>query len=162
MVEKAPSTIQTDVGDLLDEGRWSRFAEGSAAAGVGSTLSLSVLDRAGQLIGSINLHASTVGAFTGLHDALAEALGASAAGAIANADMAFTSRDRAIAHQPSSGPVRNRDRRGISVRKVQRADHQVAATALQVRSPRRSERGIGGTRADAPPRSHCAKRTSAA
>jgi len=96
VVENASTSIQTDVDDLLDEGRWSVFAMASAAAGVASTLSLSVLDRADQMIGSINLYASTAGAFTGLHDALADALGASAKGVITNADMAFTSRDRAV------------------------------------------------------------------
>lgn len=96
VVDEAPTSIQTDIDDLLDEGRWSMFAKASAAAGVASTLSLSVLDGAGQLIGSINLYASTADAFTGLHHELADALGASAAGVITNADMAFVSRDRAV------------------------------------------------------------------
>lgn len=96
VIENAPASIQTDVHELLDEGRWSLFAKASSAVGVSSTLSLSVIDRAGQALGSINLYASTASAFTGLHDALADALGASAEGVITNADMAFTSRDRAI------------------------------------------------------------------
>lgn len=95
-VEKPTATIQTDVSDLLDEGRWSLFARTSAAAGVASTLSLSILDGAERLVGGINMYASTAGAFTGRHVALADALGATAEGAISNADLAFTSRVRAI------------------------------------------------------------------
>jgi len=83
-----------DVEDLLDEERWALFARASAATGVASTLSLPVVDH-DRVVGGINLYASSADAFSGHHRDLATALGASAVGAVANADMAFESRHRA-------------------------------------------------------------------
>jgi GAF domain-containing protein len=83
-----------DIPDLLDEQRWSAFALASAAQGVRSTLSLPVLHR-GNLIGGINLYAASTGAFHGKHEALAAALGATAEGAMSDADLDFRSRDLA-------------------------------------------------------------------
>jgi hypothetical protein len=45
-----------------------------------------------RVIGSINLYAATPDAFAGHHEALAEALGASARHAITNADLSFSTR----------------------------------------------------------------------
>jgi GAF domain-containing protein len=77
--------------DLLDEGRWQLFARASAAAGIGSTLTLPIKDD-GTVVGSLNLYASTPTAFDGWHEVLAEAVGASAIDAITNADLSFRSR----------------------------------------------------------------------
>jgi GAF domain-containing protein len=52
-------------------------------------------DSHGRLIGGINLYASTPDAFTGLHDAVADAVGGMAASAVTDADLGFASRERA-------------------------------------------------------------------
>jgi hypothetical protein len=49
------------------------------------------------VVGTINLYAASRRAFVGHHDALAEVFGAWAAGAIANADLSFTTRKAAQA-----------------------------------------------------------------
>ena len=85
---------EESVPDMLDEERWQLFARASAAAGVASTLSLPILAD-GRVMGGINLYASTTQAFVGHHQELADALGASAVGAVTNADLAFHSRERA-------------------------------------------------------------------
>jgi GAF domain-containing protein len=85
---------EESIPDLLDEDRWALFARASACAGVASSLSLPVLDR-GRVVGGINLYASSTEAFTGHHRDLASALGASAAGAVTHADLAFDSRHSA-------------------------------------------------------------------
>jgi GAF domain-containing protein len=94
-VAEPGTVIEAHVDDLLDEGRWTLFARSSAAAGVSSTLSMSTIDDQGRVVGGINLYASTADAFTGHHEALAHALGASAATVITNADLGFLSRERA-------------------------------------------------------------------
>ena len=58
------------------------------------TLSLPIFSD-GQVIGGINLYASTANAFTGHHDQLADALGASASEVVTNADLSFATRLRA-------------------------------------------------------------------
>lgn len=88
-------SIETDVSDLLDEDRWSLFARASAAAGVASTLSLPVM-RGGRVVGGVNLYAGTVDAFHGRHDSMAEAVGASAEHAVADADLSFRTRTLAV------------------------------------------------------------------
>ena len=108
-VANGEATLDLDTADLLDEGRWTAFARTSAAHGVRSTLSLPVLHD-GRLIGGINLYAAAPGAFAGLHDALAVALGASAAGAVADADLGFDTRARAVAT-----PVAMAEARSIEV-----------------------------------------------
>jgi len=87
--------VETDVSDLLDEDRWSLFARASAAAGVASTLSLPVM-RGGRVVGGVNLYAASVDAFHGRHDSMAEALGASAEHAVADADLPFRTRSQAV------------------------------------------------------------------
>jgi GAF domain-containing protein len=79
---------------LMDEDRWALFARASAAVGVASSLSLPVVEQ-GRVVGGINLYASSSEAFEGRHGALAAALGASAVGAVTNADLDFESRRRA-------------------------------------------------------------------
>jgi GAF domain-containing protein len=96
-VDHPQSPIEADMQDPLDEDRWSLFASASAAAGVAATLSMSLLDAAGQVTGGINLYASTRGAFSGRHEMLANTLGASAEGIVADADLGFTTREQARA-----------------------------------------------------------------
>ena len=80
--------------DPLDEDAWASLARASAADGVASSLTLPLVDD-DRVIGGINLYASSPDAFAGHHRDLAVALGASAAGAVANADLSFESRRRA-------------------------------------------------------------------
>lgn len=87
-------TIETDVADLLDEGRWALFARGSAEAGIASTLSLPLMTD-GRIVGGVNLYGATADAFHDRHGAMAAALGASAADAVTNADLSFRTRDQA-------------------------------------------------------------------
>ena len=89
--------------DVLDEERWRLFSEATAARGVRSTLTLPV-DGDGQVTGTVNLYAASSGAFAGRHEELARIFGAWAAGAIANADLSFTTRREARA-----APARARD-----------------------------------------------------
>lgn len=79
---------------LLDEAGWHRFARATAAHMIASTLSLPILDD-GRVVGTVHLYASSAHAFTGLHDELAVIFGAWAPGAITNADLSFSTRDRA-------------------------------------------------------------------
>ena len=72
----------------------ARSTRASAAAGVASSLSLPIIDH-DRVVGGINLYASSSDAFSGHHRDLADALGASAAGAVANADLSFETRRRA-------------------------------------------------------------------
>ena len=104
----AAETLDLDVQDLLDEGRWSAFAQTSAAHGVRSTLSLPIL-REQRLVGGINLYAADPDAFHGKHEALAAALGASAEGAVADADLEFASRARAVGTPGAMADLRTVD-----------------------------------------------------
>ncbi len=100
----------TDLGEAaLDEGWWAEMARSRAWAGIASTVSLPVVDH-GRVVLTIDLYASTAHAFHGRLDALAEALGASQAGAVTNADLGFDSRRRA-----EEAPGRLRDQRVIDV-----------------------------------------------
>jgi GAF domain-containing protein len=100
VTEAREDVVEFAMDDPLHEGRWLLFAQASAAIGVASSLSLPILED-GRVIGGINLYASTSDAFTCHHDELAEALGASASGAVTNADLSFSTRleaTRASAH----------------------------------------------------------------
>ncbi len=88
--------LETDPNDPLDEEHWRLFAEVGAAAGVGSTLSLPVYQN-GQLVGGLNLYGATPDAFHGHLDALADLVGADGLEAVSNADLSFSSRQRARA-----------------------------------------------------------------
>lgn len=82
--------------ELLDEDQWRMYAQASAAAGVRSSLTLPILDPDGAVIGTVNLYAATPTAFVGHHHELAQALHASAAEAVTNADLSFTTRLAAL------------------------------------------------------------------
>ena len=77
--------------DLLDEGAWQAFASATAAAGIGSTLTLPILVDA-RVIGTVNLYAASEGAFRGHHRELAEIFSAWVPGAVSNADLSFRTR----------------------------------------------------------------------
>jgi GAF domain-containing protein len=107
-VANGSDVLDVEIPDLLDEGRWSAFARTSAAHGVRSTLSLPIV-RKGELLGGVNLYAADPHAFEGRHEALALALGASAVGAVADADLEFTSRTRAIQTPAAMADLRTVD-----------------------------------------------------
>lgn len=87
--------LEVRIDDLLDEGRWLLFAQLSAAVGVASSLSLP-LTIDGEVVGGVNLYASTPDAFEGRHEAVATVVGSSAEWAVTNADLSFASRLRAV------------------------------------------------------------------
>ena len=80
--------LEVDVDDLLDEDRWLLYAQASAAAGVGSSLSLPIMGDT-HVLGGVNLYAATSRAFAGKHQAIAEAVGSEAKLAVGNADLSF-------------------------------------------------------------------------
>jgi GAF domain-containing protein len=88
---EAQSALEVDTEDPADEDRWQMYAQASAASGVASSLTLPIIRERG-VIGSVNLYAATPAAFAGHHEELAQALGASAEGAIVNADLSFSTR----------------------------------------------------------------------
>ncbi len=92
---------------VLDESRWRLFAEATAARCVRSTLTLPVLSD-DRVRCTVNLYAASARAFVGFHDQLAEVFGAWAHGAVANADLSFTTRKQAQA-----APRRVRDQQVI-------------------------------------------------
>ena len=83
-------------GDAVDEQTWHLFSLATAAHGVRSTLTLPVL-AAGEIVGTINMYAATRNAFVGHHEQLADLFGAWAEGAVANADLSFSTRQDAAA-----------------------------------------------------------------
>lgn len=93
----------------LDEEQWAQMARVESAAGVASSLSMPMLDH-GRVVGGITLYASSPHAFEGRHAELAAALGASADGAVTNADLGFDARRRAEA-----APRRVRDDQVVDV-----------------------------------------------
>ena len=88
--EARPVAFSED--DVLDEGLWHLFARGTAAAAVASTLTLPIVVDDDDVIGSVNLYASSPDAFEGKHQEVARVLGAWPEGAIVNADLDFTTR----------------------------------------------------------------------
>ena len=95
---RSTSGLTVETGDLglLDEDRWSLFSRSSAAAGVQSTLSLSISDGR-SVVGGINLYAGVPNAFEGHVDALASTFHAEALSAVKDADLAFSTRLSAAA-----------------------------------------------------------------
>jgi transcriptional regulator with GAF, ATPase, and Fis domain len=91
---KAERVLAYEQAELLSEEEWQLFAHATAAASVASTLTLPVIV-SGQVGGSINLYASTPDAFDGHHEALARIFDAWAPGAVANADLPFSTRQLA-------------------------------------------------------------------
>jgi hypothetical protein len=90
------ATIDVAPDELLAEDRWLMYAQASAAFGVRSSLTLPILNTAGAVIGTVNLYAATPDAFVGHHEELAQALHASAAQAVTNADLSFSTRLAAV------------------------------------------------------------------
>jgi GAF domain-containing protein len=90
------STVATSFEDLLDEDRWQLFARAMSANGIQSSLSLPII-RHGRAVAGVNLYASTPDAFDGHHEGLARICGAWAPGAVANADLSFSTRAEAAA-----------------------------------------------------------------
>jgi GAF domain-containing protein len=95
------------VGDATDEARWAMYARASAAAGIASSLSMPIRDGE-RVVGGVNLYATSPDAFDGHQTQLAEILGAWAPGAVANADLSFTTR-----HEAAQGLSRLEDRDSI-------------------------------------------------
>jgi GAF domain-containing protein len=102
-------TLDVNVDDLLDEGRWQLYARASAAAGVASSLSLPVMNGS-RVMGGVNLYAATPNAFAGKHDKVAEAIGSDAELAVANADLSFSTLKKAL-----EAPARLREGGDINV-----------------------------------------------
>jgi GAF domain-containing protein len=93
----------TDSADLLSEPRWHALSRASAAVGVASTLTFPVLD-AGQVVGTVNLYGAADDTFDGKHQGLSAVFGGWAPGAVANADLSFSTRTLA-----QSAPARLRE-----------------------------------------------------
>ena len=91
--------ITTSAGGLLDEARWSDFAQASAAAGIHSTLTLPVVD-GDRVVGTVNCYGRDKDTFVDRHEALADIFGAWAPGAVADADLSFSTR-RAAEQAPA-------------------------------------------------------------
>ncbi len=98
-VESGPCVAAVELGhgvaateaDLFDERAWRLFARATSAAGVASTLTLPIV-LAGRVAGTVNLYGATDHAFDDHHERLARIFGAWAPGAVANADLSFTTR----------------------------------------------------------------------
>ena len=76
---------------ILGEEAWQLFSRGTAAAAIASTLTLPLVVE-DEVKGSVNLYAASADAFTGKHEEIAEAVGGWAPGAVANADLTFSTR----------------------------------------------------------------------
>jgi transcriptional regulator with GAF, ATPase, and Fis domain len=86
--------------ELFDETDWQLFAQGTAAFGVASTLSLPILADM-KVVGSVNLYGASNNAFTGHHHDVARIFDAWAPGAVTNADLSFSTRrtaEQAVEH----------------------------------------------------------------
>ena len=86
--------------DLLSEPRWQALGQAGAAAGVRSTLTFPIVE-AGEVVGTVNLYGGSEDAFDGKHSELASTFRAWAPGAVANADLSFSTRsvaEQAPAH----------------------------------------------------------------
>ena len=83
--------VGMDHDEMITEHKWLLYAQASAAAGVASSLTLPILNK-DRVIGTVNLYAATSDAFEGREDDLAQAVGASAASAVRNADLGFETR----------------------------------------------------------------------
>jgi GAF domain-containing protein len=107
VTEGRSDVTEVALDDPLDEEQWSLYAKMGAALGVASSLSMPVFWH-GQRVGGVNLYASTADAFSDHHDELALLMGTSAAEAVSNADLSFSTRLEAAA-----APARLRDRTDI-------------------------------------------------
>lgn len=95
-VDTAREVVEIELGDVLDENRWQRFAAAAAASGVRSTLSLP-LSVPGMGPGSVSVYAADEHAFVGTRDALRAIAGAGVDVAVTNADLPFRTRGAAAA-----------------------------------------------------------------
>jgi GAF domain-containing protein len=130
-------TVATTIDDLLDEDRWLMFARTGAAHGVASTLSLPIL-RVDRVVAGVNLYASEPAAFDGHHQELASICRAWAPGAVANADLSFSTRFEAVAT-----PDRMRDQNTVDqatgmLAASQHIDTATAATRIREAAARAS------------------------
>jgi transcriptional regulator with GAF, ATPase, and Fis domain len=89
-------TLAVTRDDVVDEERWRLFALAEAATGIESSLTLPVMNE-DQVIGSVNLYASTPDAFEDHVQEIADVCEAWAPGAVRNADLSFTTRLHAAA-----------------------------------------------------------------
>jgi GAF domain-containing protein len=92
-VDAVETGEQIDVEDLMDEDRWQVAAQAAAAHGIMSSLSLP-LRHDGDIIGSINMYGSTIGAFNDAAETLAQLFGAAVQEVVANFDTSMRSRER--------------------------------------------------------------------
>jgi GAF domain-containing protein len=115
-------------GDLLDEEQWRLFSQATAAAGVATALSLPIV-REGRVLAGINLYAGSEDAFDGHHEELAGLAGGWAAGAVANADLSFSTRLQAAEAPPRARVRQAAARAGITEGQAA-GDHPRAAHAL--------------------------------
>ncbi len=106
---RSDEVTEFDSESALDEERWRLFAEATAAHAVRSTLTLPVLEDE-VVVGTVNLYAASRRAFVGHHDDLAAVFGAWAAGAVADADLSFATRDEA-----REAPRRVQDQNSVDV-----------------------------------------------
>lgn len=88
---KADRVLAYTQDELLAEANWQLFAQATAAVSIASTLTLPIVID-GRVAGSINLYAATSDAFIGRHVQIAEIFDAWAPGAVANADLDFSTR----------------------------------------------------------------------
>jgi GAF domain-containing protein len=91
---KAGHGVEAEVSQAFDEEGWQLYAQGAAAAGVASSLTVPVL-RAGRVMGTVNLYGAATDTFTGLEQQIAAVVGGWAGGAVANADLSFSTRELA-------------------------------------------------------------------
>ena len=80
--------------ELLDEERWLMFAQAERVAGVQSSLSMPIM-RDDRVVGGINLYGAEPDTFAGRHQGIADIFGAWVPGVVTNADLSFSTRDRA-------------------------------------------------------------------
>jgi len=83
--------LSTTSDDLLSEPRWRALGQASAAAGIRSTLTLPVVT-GDEVTGTVNLYGRSETTFDGKHRLLAAVFRAWAPGAVANADLSFSTR----------------------------------------------------------------------
>ncbi len=82
------------VDDALSESRWQAYARAAAASNVRSSLALPLVNH-DRLSGSLNIYAADPHAFAGTNPRLRQLVGSPAGALITNADLEFTTRDRA-------------------------------------------------------------------
>ncbi|CUR59808.1 hypothetical protein NOCA1190105 [metagenome] len=99
--------VATSPEGLMNEATWREFAVASAASGVRSTLTFPVL-RTGTVVATINLYGHAADTFVDKHHDLADVFGGWAPGAVANADLSFSTRvaaERAPLHLKETAVV---------------------------------------------------------